>query len=137
MPKNNRKFETLKSEKKLLVLQRWKSGDRVSKIAEDLDISRDTVYRWLKTAENRLAKNANRKRQSVDQSTKNRIIEILVLLGKPSYKRLSEELDRYYGIQLEDYQCRYLIKKWGLDSYEPSSQFASIQRLSAETFESP
>lgn len=128
MKKKNRVFETKKVELKTEALKLWREGVKVSEIAEILGKSRDTIYRWIKEASDKLGGKTSRKRHLVDESTRNRIIELYILMRAPSMRVLSEALLNYFYIRLSPHQLRRLLKKWSLLEWSPSPAYESIRR---------
>lgn len=120
-----RKFEAEKAEVKLKALHAWKSGEKITAIAKNLQRSRETIYRWVNQSQKNLSAKSKRHRHQIDKSTQWKIIEAYILLGKPSVRVLMECINELYGIRLSSSQVRRSLKRWGLDSYQPSS-FASI-----------
>lgn len=123
-----RDFENKKSDKKTLALQLWRENKKVAEIAKNLHVTRATVYRWVETADKKLSEPDRRSRLSIDVATKSRILELYVLLKKPSMTRLSEALDSYFHIRLSPHQLSRYLKRWGWDCFSPSALFDSVAR---------
>jgi transposase len=128
-----REFRESKTELKVYVTHLWKAGTPISQIAKDTGKSRETIYRWIKQMDHRLSKSSSRRRQIVDEQTKFRILEMFILLKCPKMPRLKKTLNSLFHIQLSESQLRRLLKKWGMNSYKPSSFFDSILRQQAES----
>lgn len=121
--KKNRLFENKKSEEKILATSLWKGGASIQKIAHEIKRSRGTVYRWLRRVDEDLSKPKKRKRISFDRDTKNKILEIYILMKKPKIPQLQSVLNKLFHIQLTQPQLRRWIRKWNLDDYRPSVFF--------------
>ena len=121
-----REFEKEKTEQKIYAIALWKDGISIAQIAKEVGKSRDTIYRWVKKSDRDLSQNARRKRVLVDSVTKGKIIELYVILKRPSIQKLSESLRTYFAISLTPSQLRRYIKRWGMDEYRPSRLFNSL-----------
>lgn len=124
----NNKFETSKSEQKRRALVAWSEGVSIADIAKELEISRDTIYRWIRESEKLLGKRLRRASNKLDARTKAQIIEAFILLKAPSMAALRKVLERYYFIRLSESQLRRSLEKWGLKSFQPSPLFESLSR---------
>lgn len=114
---------------KMEALALFLEGVPLSDIARRVSRSRGTVYRWVSAGAQSLAKNSSRKRIVIDEVTGSRIIELYVLLKRPSLRRLSEELKKIFYIEKSPAQLRYFIKRSKLDQFRPSTSFDSIIRM--------
>lgn len=121
-----RNFETIKSDKKLEALSRWKQRQKITQIAEDLRVARDTIYRWVKDSENRLGKRAPRRKKQIDSQTRFRIIELYMLLRKPSLAVLSKKLEFFYHLRFSPAQLKYWLSQWDVHSISPTPFFDEI-----------
>lgn len=134
-PKNNsrkRIFDNQKTEAKVYALKSWKEGKKISEIARELNKTRSTIYNWLAKADQKLSKDSSRRRLHIDTQTKNRIIELYVLMKKPSIEKLRKALVYYFHIQLSTHQLRRYLSKWGMADYEPSALFDTFKNSSIE-----
>lgn len=120
MPKKKREFDNNVSEQKASILSRWKSGESVTQIAKDSQVSRDTIYRWVKNIDIQASQKSTRKRNLIDESTRQRILECFFILKNPSIPHLKRTLDSYFHLLLSETQLRRLLKKWSLNQYRPS-----------------
>lgn len=123
MPIKKREVETPHSDLKLQALARWKSGDKIAGIARDLQISRETMYRWVKEADEKL-KRRSRRVQVVDHATQLKIIEAYVVLKAPSMAELKRIVESLYHLQVSTHQLRRWLIKWGWGSFQPSKLLA-------------
>lgn len=123
-----RNFENKKSDKKTQALQLWRENRKVVEIAKSLQVTRATVYRWIEGLDKKLSEPDRRSRLSIDVATKSRILELYVLLKKPSMMRLSEALDSYFHIRLSPHQLSRYLKRWGWNCFSPSALFGSVCR---------
>src|SRR4051812_20037176 len=114
MAKQNRTFEKEKSEKKGEAIRLWKSGRSVTQIARELSVSRDTLYRWIKTLDHDLSQSRTRSRVQWDPITRDRILELFILLKAPAIPILNRLLRELFHIRYSDVQLRYGLKKMGV-----------------------
>lgn len=106
-------------------IQLWKEGLKVTEIASRLECSRGTVYRWIKNAGEKLSK-TYRARQTIDPITKSRVLELYILLKRPSMRVLSEKLAYYFHIHIKPHQLRRYLIAWGFYDFQPSPLFVNI-----------
>jgi len=121
-----RDFEIIKSQRKLEALTRWRSRDPITAIAEDLKVTRDTIYRWIRESESRLSRRQPRTRKRIDGQTRYRIIELYILLQKPSLASLSKKLSELYHLKYSQAQLKYWLKLWEMAEFSPSPFFGEI-----------
>ena len=115
-----------KSNIKLEALSRWKRGERIQRISTDLQISRETIYRWIKRSDEVLSKTLPKRTTAIDQTTKSRIWELYFLLKRPSMSALSQALQHHFSIEIPSFTLRRYLKKWGLGDYHPSALWEVI-----------
>ena len=123
------KSDNSKSLQKMEAITLFLEGVPLSEIARKFSKSRGTIYRWVSSSARSLSKNSSRKRMVVDEITASRIIELYVLLKRPSLRKLSEELKKIFFIHKSQAQLRYFIKRSKLDLFKPSASFDSIIRM--------
>lgn len=116
-------------EQKILAIAMKKEGKSIASIAKELNKTRATIYSWLKLAPEKLSRNASRNRIMMDSFTASRIIELYVLLARPSVRELKERLSEIFAIKKTETQLRFFLKKRGLDQFKPSSAFFMIMNL--------
>lgn len=121
-------FENKKSEEKWKAVEAWKRGEGISSIASNLGRSRITIRRWLRDSDQKLARNSSRSRLKVDQLTKSRVLELYVLMKRPSIPRLKEALGFHFHIHFSEPQLRRLIKRWNFDCFRPSPLYDSLRK---------
>lgn len=122
----SRKLQQTKSNLKLEALARWKAGESITQISKDLNVSRDSIYRWSRTADKNLAKSLPKRSIAIDLDTKNRILELYFLLKRPSMSELSRQLKYHFSIEIPAFSLRRYLKKWGLFEYRPTRFFEII-----------
>jgi transposase len=122
----SRQLHQSKSNLKLEALARWKAGESITQISQELGISRDSIYRWSKAADAYLAKALPKRSSSIDRETKDKILELYFLLKRPSMNELSQALKHHFSLQIPAFSLRRYIKKWGLFDYQPTRFFEII-----------
>ncbi|MBN8461686.1 MAG: helix-turn-helix domain-containing protein [Dechloromonas sp.] len=127
-----REFEYSKTEAKIQATRLWKEGVPISQIAKDTQKSRETIYRWLKQIDHKLAKHSSRKRKSLDEQARFRLIEVFILLKRPKMPKLQKVLKSLYHIELSQPQLRRFLKKFGLSFYRPSAFYDHLLRQQFE-----
>ncbi len=130
MRRQSRDLKNSKSNVRAEALRLWKSGWSISEIARNVQKSRETIYRWVKMSDQDLAKRKTRERKTLDQTTRFRILELMVLGRSPSMKKLAQQLDHFFHIQLTEVQLRYFLKKIDFYDYKPSAFYSVIQEIS-------
>ncbi|TVQ78451.1 MAG: hypothetical protein EA369_07020 [Bradymonadales bacterium] len=128
MTKNNKQFETKLSEQKRRALVAWSEAQPIQSIARDLGVSRETIYRWIRESERKLAQTKRLRKERLDEQSRQQIVEAYILLKAPSLRVLRKVLSRYYFIQLTEAQLRRLLGKSGLWGYSPSPVYESFSR---------
>lgn len=135
--KKLRTFETEKIEEKIYALTLWRDGVPIVSLARELGRSRETIYRWIKESQVLLEKNKSRKRSSIDDSTKFKIIETFILLKRPSVRKLSIALEAIFFIRISPSQLRRSLARWGFQNYKPSAFFDLMVSNRARILDAP
>lgn len=120
--------DTNKSREKFKAIQAFEMGTSVSEIARSLHKSRLTIYRWLHGAHAELSQRKKTPRKNIDGQSENKIIEVYILLKKPSMRKLNTVLHSVFGIKVHPAKLRRFLIKRGLWSWEPSAYFDLIHQ---------
>lgn len=122
-----RYFDNQKSNDKLRALQLWGRGESITDIAIELQKSRSTVYAWISKAEKSFSQKRSGSRLQVDRTQKSRILELYVLLKRPSIRKLREALKFHFHIEYSEPQLRRYLRQWGFDCFRPSPLYERIR----------
>ena len=122
------KNETSKYRDRFRAIRAFESGETIAKISRDLKKSRLTIYRWLHSASDSLASRKTTKRETIDEQSGNRIIELYILYKKPSMKKLSQSLRESFGMKIHPAKLRRFLMKKNLWLWTPSLFFDSALR---------
>ena len=127
------KNDTHKSRLKFKAIQAFESGASVSAIARQVGKSRLTIYRWLHGAHRTLSVRKGVSRKGIDLHSANRVIELYILLKKPSMQKLAQALADLFAIRLHPATLRRFLIKRGLSTWRPSPFFDLVcqSRVSA------
>jgi len=117
-----------KASDRLKSIRYWQDGMSITEISNTLKCTRQTIYRWLQSVDQRLSKNESRKREDFSVEDKNKIIEAYILCKRPSMRVLSEILLAVFGLKIPPTRLRRALRRWNLDSYRPSGTFDSLKR---------
>lgn len=129
----NRIFKIKKVDLKSQAIQAWKAGQKVSVIATDLQVSRETIYRWLEEFENRLSVKKARRKKDWDENLCHRLLELYVVLRAPSVRVLRAALYKHFQISLTATQVRGLLKRLELNRWKPSAQWEYLMKAQVQS----
>lgn len=119
-------FDTKKSERKSRAIEAYQSGLPVAQIAENLNCSRETIYRWLKSSREIFSKKKIRASKSWSSEVRFLVLEFFVLLRAPSLRILSLQLRQYAALNLSEAQLRGILKKMSVYEWKPSRFYSRV-----------
>jgi len=122
-----RKMINKKSDQKAGAISLWKSGKKITEIARQLNVSRHSVYRWIRLAEVQLKRKKRQSPAKLDIKLITMSIELSVLMRGPSIKKLSSALYSFFGVQIHPAKLRRILIDKSIYPYKPSSQYLSIE----------
>jgi hypothetical protein len=119
-------FDTKKSERKSRAIEAYRSGLPVAQIAENLNCSRETIYRWLKNSREVFSKKKIRAPKSWSSEVRFLVLEFFVLLRAPSLRILALSLRQRAALDLSEAQLRGILKKMSLYEWRPSRFYSRV-----------
>jgi transposase-like protein len=121
-------FENSKSGLKSKAIELYRRGEKVSEIARQLQCTRETIYRWLRSSDKSLSATKPRSKKEWSPQVLHLVLEFYILLGAPSLRVLQVELLKSAQLQLSQAQLRLILKKRGVYEWEPSAHFNRLLR---------